>query len=187
VSGTDYVGVSSTTLSSGSVRELSGVEWLTSTPPSAGTLLTLNYTYNRLPEVMQALISSQKQITTDVLVHQAHYVYCTVTIVVVYNFNVDISAVNTSITQVLTSFFTHSGFGSWIQFSDIEQTVHNVAGVDNVRMAKSTDVAAGQAYGVLADYTTPILTQYYADFKLPDSSLGVLSGVTVVRRASNTF
>ena len=187
VSGTDYVGVASTTLQSGSVREFSGIEWLISTPPSGGTLLTLNYTYNRLPEVMQALITSQKQITTDVLVHQAHYAYCTVVIVVVYNFNVDISAVNTAITQVLTAFFTKSGFGAWIQMSDIEQVVHNINGVDNVRMALRTDVADGQPYNVLVDYTTPILTQYNTDFRLPDSTLGVLSGVTVVRRSSNTF
>jgi uncharacterized phage protein gp47/JayE len=187
VSGTDYVGVASTTLSAGSIRELSGIEWLIAAPPSGGTLLTLNYTYNRLPEVMQALITAQKQITTDVLVHQANYAYCTVVIVVVYNFNVDISAVNTAITQVLTAFFTKSGFGAWIQMSDIEQAVHNISGVDNVRMAKSTDVAAGQPWAVLVDYTTPILTQYTNDFRLPDSTLGVLSGVTVVRRSSNTF
>jgi len=191
VSGTDYIGVNATTLVAGSVREFSGIEWLTASPPSAGTMLTLSYTYNRLPELMQAIINAQKQITTDVLVHQANYIYLYVSVVVVYNFNVDISAVNTAITQALTKFFTTSGFGAVIQFSDLAQTVHNVAGVDNVRIATATDVfqalGPGLPYAVASRFNSTVQTQYTTDFRISDSTLGVFDGVNIIRRSSNTF
>lgn len=141
VKGTHYLGIKDNTLNQGSSIALSGLEWITS-PPNPGTLLTITFSYNRLPEMMGSLLSTSKQITTDVLVHQARYRNLYVYAKIAYDYQVNITQVNANINTALTTFFTGLGFGAWIQFSDVAQAIHAVSGVDNVKIARATDVGA---------------------------------------------
>lgn len=184
--GTDYHGVTSTTLLRGSNREISGIEWIT-TPPSSGTLLTIDYSYNRLPEVMTSLVNANKQICTDVVIHQAItkplYVYATIA----YNFGANITTVNSNINNSLTSFFNSIPFGGWIQFSDVIQNIHNVTGVDNVRISTLADVGGSGYYGIAYRQNSVVITDHTSDFKLKDNEVAIFDGISIIRRGSNTF
>jgi uncharacterized phage protein gp47/JayE len=186
-SGVDFIGVNDVTLNQGSRRELSGVEWLTSTPPAAGTMLTADYTYNRNPELMQALMSAQKQLTTDVLVHQNVYRNLFFSLVISYNYAQDVTSINNTITNALTQWCTNGNFGQWVQMSDIIQQVHNVTGVDNCRIATVNDVSSGAAYGIASRFNGTVLTTFTRDFRLNDNELMAFDGLQIIRRAQNTF
>ena len=55
------------------------------TGPATDTPLTLTYVYNRVPEVLNAVLKKNKQLTTDVLVHQASYAYLKIYLSVEYD------------------------------------------------------------------------------------------------------
>lgn len=184
--GTDYHGVTDTTLLKGSNRELSGIEWLT-TPPVAGTLLTIDFSYNRLPELMQSLINANKQIATDVVVHQATYKPLYVYATIIYNFGSNITNVNAAINSALTAYFIGLPFGAWVQFSDIIQQIHNVIGVDNVRLSTAADVGGSNPYGIAYRQNSIVVTDYTADFKLKDNEVALFDGISIIRRGPNTF
>lgn len=184
--GTDYHGVTSTTLLQGSNREISGIEWLT-TPPTAGTLLTIDYSYNRLPELMTGILNANKQICTDVVVHQAINIPLFVYATIAYNFGANITTTNANISSALTTFFSGLPFGAWIQFSDVIQQIHNVVGVDNVRISTLTDVGGSGSYGIAYRQNSVVITDYTADFKLKDNQVALFDGISIVRRGSNNF
>jgi hypothetical protein len=187
VLGTDYHALSGITHTQGSSREIAGVEWIT-TPPTVGTLLTIEYTYNYIPTLMGSLLDVNKQITTDVLVHQAiqkaYYVYA----VVVYNIGVNSITVNADINSSLTTFFSTLPFGAWIQFADVQQVIMSVAGVDNCRLANSADVGGGSnPYGIAWRINGIVQTDYTHDFKIGDSEIALFDGINIIRRAVNSF
>jgi len=95
-----------------------------------------NYIYDANIYNLQSSLEGAKQITTDVLAHKAKVRYFKPDITVMYSQGSNPSSVNTSIISALKFYFDSQYFGTTIQLSDILQTIHNVAGVDNVRWSK---------------------------------------------------
>jgi len=187
--GVDYWLVDGITTTRGSQREVCGIEWASGAAPalpSGGTAATFFYSYNRLPELFDEMLRQNKQLTTDVLVRQAEFVYINVYLVVMYNQGVSVTAVNTQINLALSSFFAQQGFSAWVQLSDVLQVVHNVSGVDNVRFTKTTDDAT--FHGIKTAFSNgTIITTYDVDFVLKDNQLPIFNTVVITRKSNNNF
>ncbi|WP_267716771.1 baseplate J/gp47 family protein [Streptomyces sp. CoH17] len=182
--GTDYVLLSSKTPLRGSERAIEGLEWLT-TAPTAGAAVTYTYTYNRLPELLNSLIKQTKQITTDVLVHQARQRNLRFNLVIIYRDSQTVAQTDTMIANALSAWLQSLPFGAWIQRSDVEQVVHNVVDVDAVRIAKSTDDATN--YGIQVMNGSTVSQTFTGDFQLFDDELAVYDSVKILRRSQNTY
>lgn len=179
-----YYIVRGTTLDAGTQREVMGLEW-TPAGPASGTPLTLTYSYNRLPEILNALVKRSKQITTDVLVHEAGYRYLKLHLSVEYDRGLVQSQVNNAIQKALRDAFANQAFGAWIEMSDIMLIVHQVLGVDNVWITTSTEAPSAYGIQVFASSldTAPISTET-ADFKLNDNQLPVFLSAVITRKAN---
>jgi uncharacterized phage protein gp47/JayE len=187
--GTDYWQVSDTTNYRGSRRSRDGIEWAAAAATSIGiaTEFTISYTFDKLPLTLNELMERHKQVTTDVLVHSATERYFNINLIVMYSSGFTKSAVDTAISIALTDFLERQYFGAIIQMSDILDIVHDVPGVDNVRIASPSD---GVAYGVQEvgpDGTTLIGVPKITDFFLQDSDLPVLNSVAAFQRSQNTW
>ena len=182
--GTHYHLLQGTTLLAGSEREIAGIEWLPAGPAN-NTPVTISYSYNRIPEMLNALAKNSKQITTDVLIHQAEWRYIRVYLDVEYNRGISIEQTNANIQTALRSFFGSMAFGSWVEMSDIMMVAHQVQGVDNVTVTSSASNATN--YGVkvynTADAASPLSTNS-VDFKLSDSQLPVFLDAVITRKAN---
>lgn len=100
------------------------------------TLSIENYIYNGNVVTLQSALESAKQVTTDVLAHEARIRYFKPDITVMYTEHSTPSEINQSIVNSLKSYFDNQYFGSVIQMSDVLQVVRNTPGVDNVRWSK---------------------------------------------------
>lgn len=165
--GVNYAAVYDTTVNRGSERELSGIVWITTPPANGLETNLLTYWYNQTPEALNAIFKRSKQITTDVMVHSATYKYYSFKFVIQYDQGVAPSQVDPNIVTALNAFLGTLTFGDWIQFSDLIEVVHGVAGVDNCRMADVNP--ANEIIGGVA--TFPSITK---DFQLDDNALPVL-------------
>jgi uncharacterized phage protein gp47/JayE len=154
--GEHYWGVIEVSEIGGTIRARTGIEWSTTirgarsgeTSPNytgnriyqaPATPLSIDYTFDRNVADLQAAVESAKQVTTDVLVHKATMRYFKFHLNVMYTSGYSPSSVNSSINTSLANFLQNMYFGTVIQLSDILQTVHNVAGVDNVRWSHDVD------------------------------------------------
>lgn len=174
-----------TTLMAGSIHEVVGIEW-ESTGPVSGTQMTVTYNYNRVPEVLQAMVKTGKQVTTDVLVHQANYAYLRLYLAIEYNRGFAISQVDSQIQERLRTYFAGLPYGSWIEVSDLSLAVHQVLGVDNVNLVLDDGVSPAHGIKVYASGTdgeTPIIT-HDTDFKLNDDQLPVFLDAVIRRKAN---
>lgn len=182
--GTHYHLLKDITLMSGSKYETSGIEW-ESSGPANGTELTLNYVYNRVPEVLTAVVDTTKQIGTDVMIHQAPVVYLKPCVNIEYDRAYSVTTVNSSISSRLQTFFQSLGFGAQVHLSSLMLAIQQVLGVVSVSM--TTSVQNGTDYGVEV-YTnsgdaSPASKQT-ADFKLNDNTLAAFLGVNITRQAT---
>jgi hypothetical protein len=187
--GVDYWLVDGITNERGSQREVCGIEWSSAAAPAlpaGGTAATFFYSYNRLPELFDEMLRQNKQLTTDVLVRQADFVYLDIHLVIMYNQGVGVSAVNTQVDIALSNFFSQQGFSTWVQFSDVLQVVHNVGGVDNVRFTTSTDHAT--LHGIKTKFSDgTVIDTYDVDFVLNDNQLPIFNASVITRRSNNNF
>lgn len=182
--GVHYHLVRATTLLAGSDREVSGIEWLAAGPAN-GTPMTLTYSYNRLPELVNALAKRSKQITTDVLIHEADYRYLRVYLDLEYNRGIAIEQVNANLQVALRSFFAQFNFGDWVEMSDIIMAAHQVIGVDNVWITKQADNPTN--YGVKVYNTSnpaTALSTQTEDFKMSDNQLPIFLDAVLTRKAN---
>jgi uncharacterized phage protein gp47/JayE len=187
--GTDYWQVTDTTNYRGSRRSRDGIEWSATAATSigVGTPLVVDYTFDLLPMTLNEIIDDHKQITTDVLVHSATERFLNINLIVMYLGGFSKSSVDTAIETALENFLERQYFGAVIQLSDIVEVVHEVPGVDNVRIATSSD---GVSYGVQevgSDGVSPIGLPHTTDFFLQDSDLPVLNSVNAYQRSQNTW
>jgi hypothetical protein len=182
--GTHYFGVRDITLNKGSERAMSGIVWI-GTPPADSLTTMITYTYNQIPEVLNALIKKSKQITSDPLVHAADKKFFKIYFVVQYDAGVNISDVTTRVTAALSTYLSSLSFGAWIQFSDLTTFVHNVSGIDNCRMALVADGAPYTISEMENGVTTGVV--YTSDFQLFDNELPALDSVVLIRRSFNNF
>lgn len=182
--GVHYWVVTSDTLMRGSDREITGIEWTSAGPPS-NTPITLTYSYNRTPQLLNSILKNTKQITTDVLVHEAEYRYLQVYLDVEYDRGINLSDAALNIQEVLRRLFAAQQFGAWIESSDILHAVRLVRGVDNAQLTKSTSSATNYGVKVFshAESTVPLMTTT-ADFKLEDDQLPVFLNAVITRKAN---
>jgi uncharacterized phage protein gp47/JayE len=184
----DYFLVRDISSNKGSKIARDGIEWVSTVVDANPTAdYVFEYTFDQLPMTVNELMDTHKQVTSDVLVHSATERYLIVNLVVMYTQGYARAAVDISIETALTDFFERQPFGAIIQMSDIIDIVHDVIGVDNVRIANASD---GTAYGiqeVANDGETPLFAPYTQDFILPDSDLPVLQRVVTFQRSQNTW
>jgi uncharacterized phage protein gp47/JayE len=184
VEGTHYFLLQDTTLMAGTQLETSGIEWAAAGAPT-GQELTLSYVYNQVPELLNALVRSTKQITTDVLIHQGRFAYLQPCINVEYDRTFAVATVNAAITNRLQQYFAQLPFGAQVKLSNIMMYVQQTQGVVDVAMTSSTDnpnAFGVQIFNNSADLD-PATTQD-TDFKLADDQLAVYQGCLITRVAA---
>ena len=174
-----------TTLLTGSHREICGVEWLSGRGPANGTEVTLKFVYNRVPEVLNSLMAQNKQVTTDVLAHQAHYQYVQPCLSIEYDRAYAVQVVNTGIINRLQKYFQGLNFGASFKLSNISLAVQQVLGVVDVKITTAAENATDygiQLYNNSAD-TVPTSIKT-ADFKLADNQVMMYRNVKILRKAA---
>lgn len=189
----------------GTIRARDGIEWLPSSAilgtkavPADGARFTLNYRFNSAVTELQAIVERNKQITTDVLVHESVYRYMRLYITVMYTPGFTDTTVNLQIANSLTGFFNTQYYGSAIQLSDLLQVIHNTSGVDNVRWTYENGVGGHKIEAVTRtgnSFASP--THYDSDFLLNDNELPSLpdiadgeeieNALVIVTKAQNTW
>lgn len=189
-----------TTLLAGSPYEVAGLEWTADGPPT-GTPVTLSYSYNRVPEMVQAIVKTAKQATTDVMVHQAGYMFLRVYLSVEYDRGFVPTQVNNAIQDRLRNYIDSMPFGAWVEVSDLCLAVHQVLGVDNVQLTTGSspgvDPDGEMNYGIKTFEDSVDLNwvsnrtngngeplPYEGDFKLLDSQLPMFLDAVITRRAN---
>jgi hypothetical protein len=182
--GTHYYLLQGTTLLRGSHQEISGIEW-TAAGPSTGTELTLNYVYNQVPELLNALLANAKQITTDVMVHQAEFVYIQPCLSIEYDRSYSVSVVNSAIINRLQTYFAQLPFGSQVKLSNIAMYVQQTLGVVDTKVTTSADDSTNYGVQIFDNGSdpTPAVVET-SDFKLADNELANYQGVLIRRVAA---
>ena len=97
------------------------------------------------------------------------------------------TAVDTAISAALAAWMERLNFGAVIQLSDIIDVVHDVPGVDNVRLAMPSDNVPYGLQEVALDGETNIGYPYTGDFALQDSDLPILNSIITTKRSQNTW
>lgn len=98
-----------------------------------------------------------------------------------------IDFVDAAISTALTAFMERLNFGVVIQVSDLIDVVHDVPGVDNVRLALPSDNVPYGIQEMALDGLTTLGTPYTSDFALQDSDLPILNRVITNKRSQNTW
>lgn len=187
--GSDYYLVKDITNYKGSRQGRDGIEWTSAAADMIAwtTSYTIDYDWNRLPITINSLIDSQKQMSSDVLVHAATQRFFNINTVQTYTQGFSTTAVDSNVIIALTTLFNNLTYGAVIKISVILDAIHRVPGVDNVRLATPAD---GGPYGIqeiAADGATTLGAPYTTDFSLLDSDLPVLNSVVVSKRSQNTY
>jgi uncharacterized phage protein gp47/JayE len=198
VNGTDYWVVHDNTATGYGPTSAFGIEWLASRALAVNTAIPLtgnnNYVYNALPSDVENQATTQKLVTTDVRAHQAKPVYLRFGLAVMANYGTNRTVLTLAIKNDLTSWLDTKGFSSNLQVSDILQEIHNVAGVDNVRLLTSAEPTTGGVYGVERVTSTGTHLSNFQDVNgrasdiiFADNQVPILSDVLVVYKAANSF
>lgn len=186
--GTHYHVIRDTTLRSGSTFEVSGIEWVVSaSPPAIGTQLTLSYVYNRVPEVISHVMSSAKQIGTDVMVHQADFVWVRPCLSIQYDRSYTRSVIDSAINERLKAFFSAMDFGGHLRINTLLMAVQQINGVVDAKLTVLDEVPAAP-YGIelYNDPDDPAITgdPQTGDFKFDGNTLPVFKGVVILAKAA---
>lgn len=174
-----------TTLLTGSHREICGIEWLSGRGPTNGTETTLKFVYNRVPEVVNSLVAQNKQITTDVLVHQADYQYVQPCLSIEYDRAYSISVVNSAIINRLQKYFQGLNFGASFKLSNICMAVQQCLGVVDVKVTTAAENSTNygiQLFTNSADTVPDVIKT--EDFKLADNQVMMYRNVRIIRKAA---
>lgn len=181
--GVHYHLLRSTTTAAGSHREISGLEWPSGVSgPADDTQLTLNYIYNRVPELLTAIIDTSKQICTDVMVHQANRKYIIPCLEVQYLRTYSPTVVESAIKDHLTRYFSSMDYGQQIKVTQLLMAVQQILGVESVNLVTDTTLSD---YGIQI-YTDPSGEpdeQSVTDFKMADNALPILQDVRITRKS----
>lgn len=182
--GVHYHLVQDITLLQGSRLETSGIEW-TSSGPANGAEVTLTYVYNQVPEVLDAVMQQSKQLTTDVLVHQAEYTYLEPCLQVEFDRTYSVSTVSNSIAQRLQSWIAGLPFGSQFKISALCNVVVQCLGVVDCKLTTSDENSTTYGVRMFAHSDDPNPTTVQTDdFKLDDNMVAYFLDVRITRVAT---
>jgi uncharacterized phage protein gp47/JayE len=182
--GVHYFIIQDTTLLRGSRMETSGIEWDPSGPAN-GAELALEYVYNQVPETLDNVLLTAKQLCTDVLTHQARYTYLQLCLDVEFDRTYSTSVVSAAIANRLQGWVAGLPFGAQIKLSAITTIVTQVLGVIDCKITQQSENAS--FYGVqMFDNSTDTIPQttQTADFKLADSQVAYFLNVKINRIAT---
>lgn len=177
-----------------SPKSLFGLSWNPAKRPPNGSSFSLTYTYNRVARDVQDAIDNWRLVGTDALAHVGREVPLLFNFAILYDRRFDKSTVDTEINTALSEFVSGIGFNSPLQISDVLQVVHNVAGVDNVRMLGSADDAVKYAICRMSAFAlTPTVVSIYAtggranDVYFSGNEYPTLHSVRIIQKAANSF
>jgi uncharacterized phage protein gp47/JayE len=111
-----------------------------------------NYTFDKNIIDLQSVYESNKQVTTDILVHRARVRWLKLDVTVTFNQGYNTDDTNGSMRDALARYTYRQGFGSVVQLSDLLQVIHGVPGVDNVRW--SSDIPGADDLDRVHDCTS---------------------------------
>ena len=183
--GQHYHLIRSTTTLAGSHREITGLEWPSGVSGTItdNTQLTLTYIYNRVPELLSAVMDTSKQICTDVMVHQAKWNYVIPCLSVEYARTYSPSSVEAAIKDHLTRYFSAMQYGQQVKVTQLLMAVQQIIGVENVTLVTDTALGAGN-YGIkVAADPVGTYSAKVADFKFADNVLPILQDVKITRKS----
>ena len=158
----------------------------TSISLSDNTPMNVPYNYNSDIEAIQEVISAQSVITMDNLVHAAKKRRFEFNLAVIYSSR-PTGNVRNAIESTLSAWVGSLPFGHTVQFSDIETVVANVSGVDNVRVATSSD---GAVYGLVEyeeDGTLVSGGTKTSDFRLAQNEILSLFRLNIIDKTQQNW
>lgn len=176
-----------------SPRSLFGLSWNPANKPANGATFSLSYTYNRVARDVQEAVDNWRLVGTDAMVHVGREVPLLFNFAIVYDRRFDPTAVKSAIDTTLANFVSQIGFDTPLQISDVLQVVHNVAGVDNVRMLTSTDDAGRHAVCRMSAYAPDTVTTVYSsggraiDVTFAGNEFPIFHSCRVIQKAANNF
>jgi hypothetical protein len=189
-----------------------GLEWHRNFLPPDNSAFAVggagDYTYNEVPASVQDAVARWRLLGIDAKVHQARQRWLRFSLGVMYaaGSTSSTAAVQEAIRTALSDFLNRMGFNGQVQISDVLSVVHQVPGVDNVRLLHGGDVvgyspanpnasivgvqqiAPGAAPSSAALYSwVETATGRARDIYFQDDELPVLGGVIFKTLARNSF
>jgi len=121
------------------------IEWLGVDTPNNGEKFTVQYYYNNLMTDIQNEFRNRKPVCVNLLVHEG------IPVALTFEMNIMLitsttqstyskAAVDADIAEALQEWIAAQPYGATVQFSDIEYVVHQVAGIDNVKVTRIISV-----------------------------------------------
>lgn len=168
-----------------------GLVWYQAHLPANNAAFSMAVTYNSVPSLVQQAIENWRLLGTDVQVHAGKQILLKLHFAIVYLPNFTISSVNLAIQSAVATFLLGLGFDAGVQISDLVQVVHNVPGVDNVRLTNSVDNSINYGIQSAKPDGTTITTYNNAgrpiDVYFNDNQYPVLYSIELSPRARNSF
>jgi uncharacterized phage protein gp47/JayE len=179
------------TANGNSFKSLAGLEFVAANAPNDNTIFSIGYTYNRVPSDVQTAIQDWRILGSDVWVHQAQFMRLRFNLAIMYTPHATQANVDAAISAALAQLIDNTGFDSVVQVSDVVQTVHNVSGVDNVRLMSVADDSTNYAVQLM-DINGQVISTYQTngraiDIEFGDAQLPVFDSIRTVAKAQNTF
>jgi hypothetical protein len=183
---------------------LFGLEWVAAEAPASHTVFTIGatggYLYDEVPRTVQAQVDRWRLVGVDAQTHAAKEVFLRFSLALMYTRSVSQDVVNGDIDLAIATHLSKVGLGGVVQISDIEQVVHNVAGVDNVRFLNYRDYPTWTygtsntfdmgiqrvVEGVVVETYVDALGQF-RDITYGDAEIPVFEATRRVVKAQNTF
>lgn len=181
-----------------------GLEFVNANLPANNTVFTIGangtYLYDEVPRSVQAQVDRWRLVGVDAKVHSARQIALRVSVAIMYDRSASRDATNDAIDRAVAAYLARVGLGGVVQVSDIENAIHNVAGVDNVRVigtddhptwtggtSNSFDLGIQRVVGGNVVQTYVTTGGRLRDVVFGDAEVPVLHSVVKVAKAQNTF
>lgn len=162
------------------------------------SVFPLTYNYNQVPSLVADNLANWRLLGTDVQVHAGRIKWMAINVAVMYTSGFTSGSVNPNITSAVNDLIQNVGFGSALQVSDIINVIHNVNGVDNVRLLNSNDNSTRYAILEVNASNSTILHTYSAqisgtgvfrpiDVAFNDNEYPQLAAINIVSKTANNF
>lgn len=181
-----------------------GLEFVNASLPANGTVFTLGangtYIYDEVPRSVQQQIDRWRLVGVDAKVHAARQVALRISLAIMYERTASKAVVDSDIDLAVASYLGKAGLGGVVQVSDIENVVHNVPGVDNVRVLAASDypswtLGTSNSFdlGIQRVVNGSVVESFVTaggrlkDLVFGDAETPILHSVIKVTKAQNTF
>ncbi|THA72427.1 hypothetical protein E6R60_26190 [Streptomyces sp. A0642] len=150
-----------------------GLEWHRTYLPADGSTFSVgnagDYTFNEVPASVQDAVNRWRLVGIDAQVHQAKQRWLRFSLGVMYTASStgSVNSVQDAIRTSLSDYLNRMGFNSNVQISDVLAVIHQVPGVDNVRLLHGGDVVG---YSSANPNASIVGVQQIAPNSAPDSA-----------------